>query len=263
MSIKNTLRRLTPTFLLNLYGKIRQTAQTQLQDQNREIFFVLSSGSCGSAYLVELLKANGIAEVYHEKKPDFDVEGVQYYLDASNAEALEIAVKSTRATVWLESSNRLFAMTPVLKKVFPGAKFIHLHRDPKGIIKSTVNKTIWPDWFNSDRLRYSSRLAGDKSLTPFERTCHYWNNINRRILTDIASTSHMHLTFADLTAGKLEELEAFLGVELKTKTIPAVNTKDDIKREEEVYGSYENWSPEWQAAFDTICGPTEKELGYS
>lgn len=162
-------------------------------------YFCLSTGSCGSAYIVDLIKANGYDRCYHELEPELDRTGVQYYLDCTNEIALKRILYFTRLNIFFESSNRLFSLARLLYDVFPNSRFIHLFRNGYHQINSTLNKTIWPDTIQSSpRLRYASKLAGPRNASPFERTCWYWRNYNERISEDLVGLPHIRLKFSTL-----------------------------------------------------------------
>ena len=154
-------------------------------------------------------------------------------------------------------------MAPLILDVFPNSRFIHQHRDFRDVLVSTINKTVFPDWMdNSERLRYASRLAGDKNLSAVERTCHYWDNINARILEDLKDQDFLSLPFSDLINGKLRPLETFLGVNLDCKVIEPVNTKKKITKEVKEFNSFDDLPRDWQKVSVDICGDTMRKLGY-
>lgn len=233
------------------------------RDPNAPRYFCLNSGACGSKYLVELLAANGHKGCFHEKFPDLDEPGVRHYLDGSEFRFSRSLLQLTRCRVFLESNNRLFAMTDLLSDEFPGARFIHLFRDGRDHVNSGMNKTIWPEVMSSPRLRYSSRLAGPPDAEPFERACWYWSNYNERIADDLAGSDALRLKYEDLVAGRVDELAAFIGHRLPIASIPPVNTKDDRKLATERFASPNDWPPEFHETFDRVCGATMQRLGYS
>jgi hypothetical protein len=216
-----------------------------------ERFFCLSAGNSGSKYLVALLRANGVPRCFHEKPPQLDDAGVAYWLDGSRRWRIELLLRLTRRSVYLESSNRLFSLAPLIREVFPGARFIHLHRDPRELVNSSMNKTIWPSVFDRPRLRYRSRLSGDPSWDPFERTCAYWANINERILRDLADQDGLSLRFDDL-----------VGRELPVRRIEPVNTKKRITLAEKRYESHLDWPETYRRIFARRCGTLAELLGY-
>lgn len=236
-----------------------------LQRQPRMRVFSLNSGSCGSAYIVELLRANGVRRCFHEKWPDWDEEGVRYYLDAKPERELTWLLKHTRRLPEFESNNRLFAFAKLLKRAFPDVRFIHQHRDPRADLLSGMNKDDWPAVMsNQRRLRYSSRLSGPPSESALERSCHYWNNINQRIHDDLQDLGEpfLSLKFSDLISGRVESLENFLGISMKIRGIPPVNTKLHLKSHDRPRVTFESLQDWERARFDEICGEMMGRLGY-
>jgi len=231
-------------------------------DPHAPRFFCLNSGACGSKYLAELIAANGQNDCFHEKFPDLDEPGVRYYLDGSEFPFERRLLRLTRSRVFLESNNRLFAMTELLSEEFPGARFIHLYRNGRDHVNSGMNKTIWPDVMQSPRLRYASRLAGPTDAPAFERACWYWRNYNERIADDLEGRGALRLKYEDLVAGRIDELAEFIGVPLPTASIPPVNTKDNRKLAVNRYETPDAWPDDFHAAFDRICGATMQKLGY-
>jgi len=225
-------------------------------------YFCLNSGSCGSKYLAELVTANGYKGSFHEKFPDLDEPGVRHYLDGAEFRFSRPLLQLTRRRVFLESNNRLFAMAGILSEEFPGARFIHLHRNGLDHMNSGMNKTIWPDVYSGPRLRYASRLAGPLDAPPFERACWYWRNYNERIADDLEGHTTLSLKYEDLVAGRVEALAEFIDRPLDIASIPPVNTKDDRKLTTKRYESPDDWPAEFHATFDRICGATMERLGY-
>ena len=241
-----------------LENLVRLDSQTR-----KEKVFCLNSGNCGSKYLVSLLKANGAHGCFHEKIPDFDNIGVNYYLNNKISYYERFVLWRTRRDIYIESSNRLFSLAKPIQQIFPRAKFLHLHREGRAALTSIVNKTLFPDLFrNSDRLRYRSMLAGPPNIDAFARACHYWANYNQRIYDDILELDHRSIKFDDMIMGEISEIEDILGLKLNVKLIGPVNEKKDIKRTDFDNYHYENWDHVWKATFESICGKTNRLLGY-
>lgn len=229
---------------------------------DRDRVFCLSTGSCGSKYLVALLTANGLDGCYHEKFPDLDVRGVRHYLDGSESWGLRPTLRVTRERVNVESNCRLFAMAPLLSSTFPSAGFIHLYRDGRDQTNSAMNKSNWPAVMSSPRLRYASMLSGPPGASPFERACWYWRNHNERIADDLEGRRSIPLQYEDLISGNVGVLGDFLGRRLHIASIDPVNTKQHAKLTTKRFDSPADWPAEYHDAFARICGPTMRRLGY-
>jgi hypothetical protein len=228
-----------------------------------EKYFCLSTGSCGSAYIVELMKANGYDRCYHEQRPELDNAGVKYYLQRIDPTPLKRILYFTRIDTFFESSNRLFSLSRLIYDIFPNSHFIHLFRNGYSQINSTLNKKIWPSTFQKNsRLRYASHLAGPQDASPFERTCWYWRNYNERILQDLADLPHVKLKFRELINGDTKKLEEMLRRPFSVRRIAPVNTKEAIKRRNKRFDSHLDWPSEYHRIFRSVCGETMSRLGY-
>jgi hypothetical protein len=224
-------------------------------------YFCQNAGGCGSMYVVELLKANGLERCYHQKRPELDALGIDFYEGKASAERLQQVLIHTRKDVFFEACNRLFSMSRVLKKAFPDARFIHLHRDPREVIPSALTKPASMTW-NSGRRRYTSEpLCGSASASVLERSCRYWTNYNQRILDDLQGEDCLSLKFSDLIAGNVEALEAFMDVKLPNRIIEPVNANKPVGKQGR-YPAFEQWTQEDQELLYRFCGPVMEVLGY-
>lgn len=224
-------------------------------------FFCQNAGSCGSMYIVELLKINGISQCYHEKAPDLDVLGIAHYEGLVAEKRLKRVLIHSKNGVFFEANNRLFSMTKILKESFPDARFIHLHRDPRDLIPSSLSKPFEITW-ESGRPRYTStKLCGPANSTVLERSCSYWTNYNQRILDDLKQEDHLSLKFSDLVTGEISSLEEFMGSKLSIREIPPVNADKPVRKEGK-YQPFESFSKEDKETLLRICGPTMHALGY-
>jgi len=224
-------------------------------------FFCQNHGSCGSMYIVELLKLNGLSQCYHEKDPDLDVLGIAHYEGVASEERLKRVLIHSRKDVFFEANNRLFSMSKILKESFPDSRFIHLHRDPRDLIPSALSKPFEITW-ESGRPRYTSqKLCGPANSTVLERMCRYWANYNQRILDDLKEEDHLSLKFSDLIIGNINSLEEFIGSSLTTKKISPVNADKPVRKEGK-YQPFESFSQADKETLFRICGPTMHALGY-
>ena len=217
-------------------------------------YFCQNAGSCGSMYIVELMKINGFTGCYHEKDPDLDVLGIAHYEGHASEKKLKRILTHTRRGVFFFFFNRLFSMTKLLKESFPDSRFIHLHRDPRDLIPSSLSKPPELTW-DSGRPRYTStKLCGPVDTPLLERACRYWTNYNQRILADLIDEDYLSLEFSDLISGNVSFLEEFLGGSLNVKKIPPVNADKPVRIGGR-HQPFEDFSIEDKDTLLSICGP--------
>ncbi len=231
----------------------------------RPRFFCQNSGGCGSTYIVQLLIDNGVERCFHEKAPDFNQLGVTHYEQPQPATRLTSLLRYTRWDVFFEANNRLFSVGRQLACAFPGARFIHLHRDGREAVASTMSKPNVQEYLEAN-LRFQGNLAGDHAARPLERCCHYWDNMNGRILDDLQSLesqcgSHLSLRFDDLVCGRTQNLEKFIGKSFSVRQRDAVN--QGRVRKGGLYPAFDQWPDADQELFWQICGETMRRLGYA
>ncbi len=230
---------------------------------HKKRIFCQNSGACGSSYVVQLLKENGIERAFHEKTPDLNKLGLEHYEQPAAASRLKMILRYTRHDAFFEANNRLFSMSRELAAAFPSASFIHLHRDGIEAVRSAMSKPN-VEAYLATNVRFSGSLAGSHAEFPFARCCHYWANMNRRIATDMQRLGLdddricVSLRFENLITGDVAPLERVLGVRLSKQTCAAVNIGRVGGRGK--FPHYRDWNSGQKQTFDRICGPVMELL---
>lgn len=235
--------------------------------QHTQPFFIVSSGRSGTQMLEKLLGSYNNIEMHHEYKcNDIQPLAVKYSLQIIDInDTLSIlenvyseAVSKTDKEFWGDSSNKLSWLIPMLDKLFPNAKFIHLIRDGRKVVSSFFNKLgnecyddlstkALQDWVDNPKTikeppnekKYWWNVAtatNDKfrSYNQFQRICYHWNSINETIqkdLQNIEKDRKMFIKLEDLVSNesKLNELITFLGLNYKRDLF------DQLKRPHNVH----------------------------
>lgn len=243
----------------------RRRARRYLVDQeslNAPRFFCQNSGACGSTYLVQLLNDNGVPRCFHEKRPDMNELGVQHFDRPVDAARLRALLQYTRWDVFFEANNRLFSLTQPLAAAFPNSRFLHLFRDGRQAVASALSKPGVQEYL-ARNVRFQGSLAGHSGQSPLVRFCQYWNNMNRRILSDTDALADrcgpvFYLSLEDLQQGRVDRLAEFLQVRLPVKQRPVVN-KGRVGHQGQ-HPRFEEWSGADQRTFWDICGATQSDL---
>ncbi len=225
--------------------------------------FCQNSGACGSTYVVRLLQTNGIERAFHEKTPDLNLVGLQHYEQPMGENRLVRMLRYTRHDADFEANNRLFSLTRELAVAFPNSKYIHLHRDGTEAVRSAMSKPEVKKYLASN-VRFAGALAGDHSLPPFDRFCHYWANVNRRIHNDLQYVQNhgyqvVQLRFENLIAGRVDPVETLLDRQLVKSTCEPANTGRVGQQGQ--YPSYRQWDSGQKRTFERVCGPVMAMLG--
>jgi len=238
---------------------------TPLRDEeklNETKFFCLNSGNCGSTYMVDLLRKNGIENCHHEQRPDFNLLGSEYFVestpDPQKEAKLVKMMQVTRKNTFFEASNRLFALTPIIEQSFPNAKFIHLHRNGQETVRSILSRPYLTDFFTRYTVVRNILSPFPKRKTNFEKACLFWNTLNKTILDDLKNHDHLSLPFKKLVNGDLVELESFMHIKIKRRKEAKVNgTKFEKVRK------FDEWPEHQKQIFWDICGDTMERMGYA
>ena len=244
---------------------LRRLIRRSMVDRNvrsQQRCFCQNSGACGSHYIVDLLRENGLKKVFHEKSPDFNELGVQHYDSPLSRSRLVRALRYTRHNVNFEANNRLFSLSLELADAFENASFIHLFRHPASAVRSAMSKPNVADYLKTN-VRFQGTLAGEPHQTSLHRFCQYWHNINRRILDDLTTLRSsgkqvMWLSFEDLIAGETSELERFIGCELSQKARAPSHV--GAVRSGGKFEPFEQWQTGDRELLEEICIPLHQQL---
>lgn len=187
-----------------LRKKIRSFSNFNLQRKSRSDIFVLSTGRAGTLTLAKILALSNDHLVFHEpspilyglsklcyskspQEPFIDVFGEAFI--AARKSLLNLADESGKS--YIETSPQTTFLARAIHKIIPDAKFIHIVRDPRAVVRSMVRRK-WYEGNRFDKFRISPQLGQpyyDKwdDMTNFEKNVWLWTETNRWIM-DFTST---------------------------------------------------------------------------
>lgn len=146
-----------------------------------------------------------------------------------------------------------------LRKIFPEALVVHLHRDPCHVVRSLLDRG-WYATPGDPRHPPADDVLGWENLSQFEKAC--WA-IRRTLETLLAATPH-RLRFERMVKDP-EYLASRLG-ELGIVTYPRLAAAEHGKvinaSSARSVAKPEKWGPELVAHYRQICGPVARRLGY-
>ena len=231
------------------------------------MFFVLSSGRSGSGMCAYVLNQYGNCVCLHHPEPELVVEATQFLYRERSAESIAQVLASTRQEIvdgrqYGEVNLQHTLLYPILRGVFPQAKFIWLIRDGRRVVTSM----FYRGWYDRSATRvpvywHDARLQADKTgdlpsnvwadYTRFEKCCWIWKKYNQLIeshLTNLDQRLWMQVRLESFKAS-LPEVERFLGLNKRRKITVEKKNK---ARQPQI--DWEYWDSDQRASFERICG---------
>jgi hypothetical protein len=258
-----------------------------------ECVFVLSTGRCGTTTLRSLINLSAKIHARHEPYPYFLPETWKAYQEQpqSPAEAGRLMRRFTEARtrpllnstirniLYVECSNRMTYIAPLLAAHFPKSRFIHMFRNPAAVVRSGMRRRFY-DPEVSDRTEWDTYRTVPNSndpyrdqwddMTPFEKCCWYWHAINEfsmRFLQSLDSSRCYAMraeALFDNNGTAISGLFDWLGRELPPAA--AIQTALAASTNAQVIGDFprwRNWSNVQRDTLWRIAGSTIDELGYT
>ena len=184
---------------LALRKKMRAYPADGFQIKSRPNVFTLSTGRTGTLTLSRILALSNECLVFHEPSPKLYGLSKLCYIKGQQAHFIDIfgeAFISTREFFlnlaagldkhYIETSPQATFLANAIHKVLPDAKFIHLVRDPREVVRSMMRRK-WYGGNRYDKFRISPQFGQpchDKwdEMTIFEKNTWLWAETNRWIM---------------------------------------------------------------------------------
>lgn len=186
---------------------IEQFLPSYLEQREKKIVFILSTGRSGSTSIVDMLNQHPDCKAFHEDIRQLIRISTQlaYFPEDKEAFIAEIkdifSVKPWQASadqILVHSDQRLWNLIPFLKDYFPNSKFIHLKREPVPSVLSMIARGWYAphefpkvndfDWskfrLQGDRLNMYSKQEWDE-FTNIQKCAWYYQFINESIQRDV------------------------------------------------------------------------------
>lgn len=260
--------------------------------------FIVGSGRSGTRTFFRMLCGAPDVEIHHE----YAVLQVQqlaalHYMGlASSAEAVAqlanwhgAAVHWTTANRWIDSSNKLSWLVEPLAELFPKARFLAIVRDGRKVVPSffyKLREEMYDDGACASMMRWLEHRhdlpppppekrywwnvpqPGQPFHEPFprfdrlQRVAYHWAESNRVILESFAklpaaSTRVVRLEDLRRDPGLLRETIEFLGVPFDDTFAEYIQTPRNV-----FFPMDFQLTTSQLQAFDAICGPMMRRLGY-
>ena len=269
------------------YRKV--TGQYPLQDfdDSHPCVFVLSTGRVGTQTLAALFDLSINVITYHEPQPKlYGLSKLAYSHQNSSVvqEILQEAFWTTRNPLlchsldqrkgYIETSPQVTFLALVICQVVPKAKFVHMVRDPRLVVRSGMRRK-WYDGHQMDGTRITPMPDAKyhpqwQQLVPFQKNLWLWNETNRWILdflTIVPSHKQLLIHAEDVFSGSsdvLERLFAFISSPLPPRRkIDRILGKRLNAQRKGNFPKPEQWDSRSMEMLVNMCGDTANQLGYA
>ena len=252
----------------------------------RPVFF-LSTGRCGTALLTRLLGESKGHLVSHSPAIELIEAGKaayeQYCLrgidDLVVNDCLTALVKAARdeslyecylhGKQYIETNNRITFLAPAIRRAYPNAKFVHIHRHPADFIRSGMRR----NWYQSNDFHELGRIqpvSTDESIDwqladQFEKIAWLWSTTNDYIenfLTTLPEESKVTLGFNNPTAESLLKITQFCDIDIDLEKIELILEQPINNQVSGDFSEYHNWTDSQKQQMYKFCNQAAKKLDY-
>jgi hypothetical protein len=251
--------------------------------------FIVSTGRAGSQMLARVLsEAPGVLAL-HEPRPHLVTEGYLRWTGKMSDEEAEDAVRDKRldlvgqvernGLIYVESSHYCSHFIPELARVFD-ARFIFLHREPRGFTRSGLSRDWYEELSRRQRLEMMARrkwrvavghVWHDHRLEPppelesrMERIAWLWSEINRTILEGLEAVEperKLEIRLDSVGPARFAEVLEFVGAEPEPAVLERM-TAVAARKPNKTKTRPEELDPWDEDAFRRVTAPMAERLGY-
>lgn len=261
------------------FSAIRAQHFSQLQPP---VFF-LSTGRAGTKWFSDLLAADTSLKVLHNPYPNLAYQNKlafkllqdksagkrekemlkEFYLLARENH-IRYSVKTSRRLV--ETNNAISFFAPVIRELFPEAKFVHLIRHPIDFIRSGYKRNY-----------YTGAPEDQKRLEPLDGKV-YWEEMNRigkiawlwketnkfieEFKPRVESGKFFTLSFSNFNEENIRKMISFLDVNIDHhRIVKRIDKPTNIQRTGTA-PDFEQWEESDQMHVKNLCGDLAKRYGF-
>ncbi|MBU8893923.1 MAG: sulfotransferase [Bacteroidales bacterium] len=260
--------------------------KTDLNKYIKSPVFFLSTGRCGTKWFSDLMSSNKSTMVLHNPKPSFANQNKLVYeifhkKEISDSEKnlvkeiflsgreqyLRYSYKTQKS--YVETNNYISFFAPVLIKLFPDAKFIHLYRHPGEFVRSGIRRNYYVK-NNPDDIKRITPTDEEQSknwdkLSQLEKTSWLWNETNLFIehFKKEYNANCYNFNFNELNLENVTSLMNFMDVGISQSNIAkALNKKSNVQTKGS-FAEFSNWDSDQKIALKDICNDLSQKYNYT
>ena len=236
-----------------------------------KVFFILELGRSGTNFLANLLDQSQGAHVFHEPvvedfaaylKALHDPKNANKYIRGFRKKEIYLRMRHVPASVYGEVNGVLRRHAAAIRNAFPTGTLIHLVRDGRDVVRSTMSRKTVPFYFMG---LYPKKMdpwrTRWKAMDHFARVCWLWQEENALLRKEIGKTVQFEKILSNyeyFCSEVLEPCQIFLE---KKVWEAAVASPRNITSSFEM-PKWKDWTAEQQKTFREICGVEMETCGY-
>ncbi len=259
-------------YLVKLLPYSRAYVKRKLEE--KEIFFIVSTGRTGTVWMSQLLSKAVDDHVYHEPVPletfahrdaFLSSEIAEEYVRGFRIKDIYLRARSVKGHVYGEVNGILRRHVSALKGELPQAKFVHVIRDGRDFVRSVVSRgtysgkhEVYGDFVPPPVYMSISEWA---NISEFEKSCWIWRWENEHLRKLVGRTVRFEDILANYQSfkqGILDPLGLTLDESVWERSIGEPKNQTESYQMEDWSG----WSRENKQAFINICGEEMALHGY-
>ncbi|MBN1464396.1 sulfotransferase [candidate division KSB1 bacterium] len=248
--------------------------------QNVRPCFVLSTGRSGTLLLTKLLSLSPHLAVAHQPRPELiRASKLAFERVQDSPEVFRETLKSAREElllealrhdqIFVETNNRITFFAPVIRDVFPHARFIHLVRHPGDFVRSGIRRGWYSDKHEHDIGRIVPTGQAQKlwdAWTPIEKIGWLWNETNQfieEVKSALPADAFLFVKAEDLFADAevTRNIFSFLGAPAPSLNTIRKNLRPENVQKKGDYPRYRDWPDEDKRLLFQIA-PLMEKYGY-
>jgi len=240
-----------------------------------KFFFILGYGRSGTNFMANLLDQAHGAHVFHEPvledfyahtRAFYSPKDAEKYIHGFRKKEIYYRMRHISSGVYGEVNGVLRRHAEAMLGAFPGATLIHLVRDGRDVVRSTMSRRtmtlkdpvsarIHPVTSDPWYVRWGE-------LDRFARICWYWQVENSYLRTVIGRTVQFEKILASYEYFASEILEP-CGIHMEKRDWEAAISTPRNSTSEFSMPKWDQWTVEQQNAFREICGEEMLQCGYT
>lgn len=242
--------------------------------KSKTIFFMLGVGRSGTNYFSNFLSQADNAIVYHEPiKEDFTAfveahkfpESASEYINGFRKKHIYEITSKIDVQIYGETNSALRYHAAALKQAIPEAKYLHLIRDGRDVVRSIMARKHYT---NSKQGHHELMPKEDDplyskwgTLSRFEKICWLWADGNRQLRQDISQTLYFEKLINDYDYFHKNIVED-IGIDIdQALWHKNTNTPQNVTKSFSM-PRWQDWDKSLIASFDKICGEEMEIHGY-